>query len=151
MELKDIMTRNVTTIPQDMNVRDAAKMLVKMEISGLPVVDEENMLVGMITEKDIIRMALPKYVEKLGSLAYTFDMVPFSKTLAEADKVLVKEIMRKKVITTTVDTSIPEVARIMIVKQVRRIPILDPEDNRMIGIVARHDIVKEVFEESESF
>ena len=148
MELKDIITRNVTTIPQSMNVRDAAKMLVKMEISGLPVIDDENMLVGMITEKDIIGMALPKYVEKLGSLAYTFDMVPFTKTLAEADKVLVKEIMRKKVITVTVDTSIPEVARIMIVKRIRRIPILDQE-GRLVGIVARHDIVKEIFKEAE--
>ena len=148
MELKDIMTKNVNTIPQDMNVRDAAKMLVKMEISGLPVVNYENMLVGMITEKDIIGMALPKYVEKLGSLAYTFDMVPFAKTLAEADKVLVKEIMRKKVVTATVDTSVPEVARIMIVKRVRRIPILD-EDDRLVGIVARHDIVKEIFKEAE--
>ena len=151
MELKDLMTKNVTTIPQDMNVRDAAKMLVNLEISGLPVVNDDKELVGMITEKDILGMALPKYVEKLGSLAYTFDMVPFAKTLAEADKVQVKEIMRKKVITTTVDTSVPEVARIMIVKRIRRIPILDQEDDRLVGIVTRHDIVKEIFEESESF
>ena len=103
----------------------------------------------MITEKDIIGMALPKYVEKLGSLAYTFDMVPFAKTLAAADKVLVKEIMRKDVITATVDTSVPEVARIMIVKRIRRIPILDQE-GKLVGIIARHDIVKEIFKEADT-
>ncbi len=148
MELKKLMTKNVITVLQSMNVRDAAEMLFNMGISGLPVVNEQENLVGMITEKDIIGMALPKYVEKLGSLAYTFDMVPFAKTLAEADKVLVKEIMRKDVITATVDTSVPEVARIMIVKRIRRIPILDQE-GRLVGIVARHDIVKEIFKEAE--
>ena len=148
MELKELMTKNVTTVPEGMNVRNAAKILLDMGISGLPVVNDQENLVGMITEKDIIGMALPKYVEKLGSLAYTFDMVPFAKTLAEADKVLVKEIMRKNVITATVDTSVPEVARTMIVKRIRRIPILD-EEGRLVGIVARHDIVKEIFKEAE--
>lgn len=142
MELKELMTKNVITVLQSMNVRDAAEMLFKMGISGLPVVDDQKNLVGMITEKDIIRMALPKYVEKLGSLAYTFDMVPFAKTL-------VKEIMRKDVITATVDTSVPEVARIMIVKRIRRIPILDQE-GRLVGIIARHDIVREIFNEVEA-
>lgn len=142
MELKELMTKNVITVLQSMNVRDAAEMLFKMGISGLPVVDDQKNLVGMITEKDIIRMALPKYVEKLGSLAYTFDMVPFAKTL-------VKEIMRKDVITATVDTSVPEVARIMIVKRIRRIPILDQEGG-LVGIIARHDIVREIFNEVEA-
>jgi CBS domain-containing protein len=149
MELKELMTKNVITVLQSMNVRDAAEMLFNMGISGLPVVNDQKNLVGMITEKDIIGMALPKYVEKLGSLAYTFDMVPFAKTLAEADKVLVKEIMRKDVITATVDTSVPEVARIMIVKRIRRIPILDQE-GRLVGIIARHDIVKEIFKEADA-
>ena len=149
MELKELMTKNVITVLQSMNVRDAAEMLFNMGISGLPVVDDQKNLVGMITEKDIIRMALPKYVEKLGSLANTFDMAPFAKTLAAADKVLVKEIMRKDVITATVDTSVPEVARIMIVKRIRRIPILDQE-GRLVGIIARHDIVREIFKEVEA-
>jgi len=149
VELKDLMTKNVITVLQSMNVRDAAEMLFKMGISGLPVINDQKKLVGMITEKDIIGMALPKYVEKLGSLAYTFDMVPFAKTLAEADKVLVKEIMRKDVITATVGTSVPEVARIMIVKRIRRIPILDQE-GRLVGIIARHDIVKEIFKEADA-
>ena len=149
MKLKELMIKNVITVLQSMNVRDAAEMLFNMGISGLPVVDDQKNLVGMITEKDIIRMALPKYVEKLGSLAYTLDMVPFAKTLAKADKVLVKEIMRKDVITATVDTSVPEVARIMIVKRIRRIPILDQE-GRLVGIIARHDIVREIFKEVEA-
>lgn len=149
MELKELMTKNVITVLQSMNVRDAAEMLFNMGISGLPVVDDQKNLVGMITEKDIIRMALPKYVEKLGSLANTFDMAPFAKTLAKADKVLVKEIMRKDVITATVNTSVPEVARIMIVKRIRRIPILDQE-GRLVGIIARHDIVREIFKEVEA-
>lgn len=147
MELRELMTDKVTTVSQEMTVRDAAKLLLELGISGLPVVNDDNELVGMLTEKDIIGMALPRYVEKLGSLAYVFEMVPFDKTLSEADKVKVKEIMQKDVVTVTVDTLVPEVARIMIVKRIRRIPVLD--QGVLVGIVARHDIVKEIFREAE--
>ena len=147
MELRELMTKKVTTVSQDMTVRDAAKLLLKMRISGLPVVNDQEELVGMITEKDIIAMALPKYVEKLGSLAYVFEMVPFKKTLAEADKVFIKEIMRKDVVSATLDTPVPKIARTMIVKRIRRIPIID--DNKLVGIIARHDIVNEIFKEAE--
>ncbi len=147
MELRELMTKKVITISQDMTVRDAAKLLLKMRISGLPVVNDQEELVGMITEKDIIAMALPKYVEKLGSLAYVFEMVPFKKTLAEADKVFVKDIMRKDVVFATLDTTVPEIARTMIVDRIRRIPIID--DKKVVGIIARHDIVNDVFKEAE--
>jgi CBS domain-containing protein len=147
MELRELMTKKVTTVSQDMTVRDAAKLLLKLRISGLPVVNDQEELVGMITEKDIIAMGLPKYVEKLGPLAYVFETLPFKKTLAEADKVFIKDIMCKDVAFATLDTTVPEIARTMIVDRIRRIPIVD--DKKVVGIIARRDIVNEVFKEAE--
>jgi len=143
MTVKDMMTKEVVTVPPDMSVKDAAKKLFQMEISGLPVIDEQKHVIGMITEKDIITMALPKYVEKLGDFDFLLNEEPFTRKIEESDKVKVKDIMRKEVLCVTEDTPIPEVARLMIIKKVRRCPVLDKE-KKLIGIIARADIVKEI-------
>ena len=143
MKVSEIMTRDVMTVPQDMTVGDAARLLFKKEISGLPVVDGQNRLVGMITEKEIISMALPKFAEELGDFDVVLSEEPFQKKITEADKVRVKDIMRKEVLCVPEDISAAEVARLMIAKKARRIPVLD-KDKKIIGIIARADIVKEI-------
>ena len=143
LNVKDLMTREVMTVAPDMSVKDAAKLLFEKEISGLPVVSPDNKIIGMITEKDLIAMALPNYLEKLGDFDFILDEEPFIKKIADADKVKVKDIMRKDVLCVSEDTPIPEVARLMIIKKVRRIPVLD-KDKKLAGIIARADIVKEI-------
>ena len=142
LKVKDLMTKDVITVSPDMTVKDAANMLFERNISGLPVVDSENRIVGMITEKDIIKMALPSYFDDVGSLSFLPSFEPFDKRLAQADKILVKDIMRKEVVTTTEDENIVEVARLMVVKLARRIPVV--RDKKLIGIIARSDIVREM-------
>jgi CBS domain-containing protein len=111
------------------------------------VVDEQRRVVGMITEKEIIGMALPQYTEQLGDFDYILNEEPFIKMIAEADKIKVKDIMRKEVLCVSEDVSIPEVARLMIAKKARRIPVLD-RDKKLVGIIARADIVKKIAKET---
>ena len=138
----ELMTKEVITVPPTMTVREVANLLFKLKISGLPVVDEEEHVIGMITEKDIINMALPKYIEQVGDFAYLLDTEPFKQKVAEAHTVLVQDIMRKEVTTVTEDTPVPECARIMITKKIRRLPVV--HDKKLVGIIARADIVKEI-------
>lgn len=147
MKVSELMTRDVMTIPLEMNVKEAAKILFERQISGLPVVDSERRVVGMITEKEIIAMALPQYTEQLSDFDVILDEEPFHKKVAEADKVKVKDIMRKEVLCISEDVSVPEVARLMIVKKARRIPVLD-RNKKLVGIIARADIVKEIAKET---
>jgi CBS domain-containing protein len=142
LKVKDLMTKDVITVFPDMTVKEAANVLYKRKISGLPVVDPEKRLVGMITEKDIIKMALPTYFDNVGSLSFLPSFELFDEKLARADKVLVKEVMRKEVITTTEDENIVEVARLMVIKLARRIPVL--REGKLIGIISRSDIVREM-------
>lgn len=143
MKVAELMTREVITVPPDMSVKEVAKLLFEKEISGLPVVDENKKVIGMITEKDLIAMALPNYLEKLGDFDFILDEEPFLKKIADADKVKVKDIMRKEVLCVKEEAPVPEVARLMIVNKVRRIPVLD-KDKKLTGIIARADIVKEI-------
>ncbi len=147
MKVSELMTREVMTIPPEMSVREAAKLLFEREISGLPVVDQERNVVGMITEKEIIAMALPKFAEQFGDFDVILSEEPFSKKIAEADKIKVKDVMRKEVLCVSEDTSIAEVARLMIAKKARRIPVLGKE-KKLVGIIARADIVKKIAKET---
>ena len=147
MKVKDVMTREVTTLSPQMSVKDATGMLFKMQISGLPVTDEEGHVLGMFTEKDLIRLTLPSYVEHAGEFVYLLDTNGFAKKSAELDKMKVSDAMRKEVICVGEDTPLAEVARIMITKKVRRIPVL--KDDKLVGIVARADIVREILKNLE--
>jgi len=145
MKVKDIMTRDVITLSPDMSVKESMEKLFKLHISGLPVVDENKKVIGMFTEKNLIRLTLPSYVEQAGEFVFLMDIEGFDKKSSELEKIKVRDAMRKEVICVDEDTPFVEVARIMITKGVRRIPVLN-KDGTLVGIVAREDIVKQIME-----
>ena len=141
MKVKEIMNKEVVSIKPDDNAQEALVLLFKMEISGLPVIDEKGGLAGMFTEKDILAHILPSYIEKVGRFIYEEDPKSIKNKLLELNKIKVSQLMRREVLTTTEDTALCEVARIMLTQRARRLPVLDKE-KRVVGIVAREDIVR---------
>lgn len=141
MKVKDIMTRNTTTLSSDMSAMEAAKKLSELKISGLPVVDSDGRLVGMFTEKDILKAILPSYVEKVGKFIYEENPKGTKKKLEGLSGISVGDLMRKEVITITEETDCYEAARVMLTQKARRVPVIDRE-NKVIGIVARCDVLK---------
>lgn len=142
MKVEDVMIRNVKSVLPDIPVGKAWVLLVENEISGLPVIDKENKLVGMFTEKDIIKYVLPGYIEKVGTFIYKDD----PKVIKNKAKELfcerkVSDVMRREVVTIGPDASLSEVARIILIERIRRIPVVDKE-GKVVGIIARGDIVK---------
>lgn len=147
MKIKEIMTTNVSSISPDANVIEALELLQKKEISGLPVIDANEKLVGMFTEKDILSYILPSYIEKVGRFIYEENPKGIKKKFMELSSIKVSQIMRKEVVITTEDTTLCEVARIMLTQKARRIPVLD-ESGKVVGIVARCDILKAMAKEA---
>jgi len=147
MKLSDLMTKEVITVRPDMTVKEATRLLFEREISGLPVVDSERRVIGMVTEKDVIALALPKYIEdrELKDFDYIMNEEPFSKKISELGSLTVKDIMRKDVLCVPDDTPVPEVARLMLTRKIRRIPVL--REGKIVGIIARDDIVKAIARE----
>jgi len=141
MKAKEIMTKNVTSLSADTNAQEALNLLQKMQISGLPVIDDKNKLLGMFTEKEILRNILPSYIENVGRFVYEENPKSIKKKFEDLVNFTVSQLMRKDVITVDENASLCEVARLMLVQKVRRIPVLDKE-KRVVGIVAREDIIK---------
>ncbi len=146
MKIKEIMTKDVISIKPDDDAKDALALLLKKEISGLPVIDDKNRLAGMFTEKEVLTMILPSYLEKVGKFMYQENPKAVKQKITNFQKMKVKDIMRREVVTVDEDTALCEVARIMLTQRVRRLPVLNKE-KVVVGIVARQDVVKALFAE----
>ncbi|MCM8763103.1 MAG: CBS domain-containing protein [Candidatus Omnitrophica bacterium] len=141
MKVKEIMIKEVISISPQTNAQEALDLLEKMQISGLPVIDKDGKLVGMFTEKDILRHILPGYVEKVGTFVYEEDTKAIKRKFNQLSTLQVGELMRREVVTTSEDTSLYEVARLMLTQKARRIPVLD-KTGKVLGIIARCDILR---------
>lgn len=114
MKAREMMTRDVISILDEATVEDAARILARNRISGLPVVNANGMLVGLVTEHDLIA--------KEGRT--------------------VSEIMSRGVITVSPDTEIEQVQHLLTNQRIRRVPVV--EDGRVVGIVSRLDLVRQI-------
>jgi CBS domain-containing protein len=148
MKIKEVMTKDIKSVSPETNAQEAAGLLQKMEISGLPVIDSFGKLVGMFTEKDILSYLLPSYINKVGQFIYEENPKATKKKFADLNKMKVAQLMRKEVTTLSEDTALCEVARVMLTQKVRRIPILD-KSGKVVGIVSRCDVLKGFNQEAE--
>jgi len=140
---KDIMTRNVITIRKGASIEEALKMMACNDISGLPVVDTENNLVGIITESDVLLKG-----QYIPGETFSSPSNPLFKTRTEgvneayrrAQASLVEDAMTRKVLIFSEDSFVVDIARAMIEHAVNRVPIV--RDRKVVGIVSRKDVVK---------
>ena len=140
MPIKDIMTSRVIAVTPETYINDVIHIIEKDKISGLPVVDEENKLVGIISEKDILRKLFPNYSEFMNNVLTTMHYDFADVTKEELRFLKAKDIMSKKVISMPPQSHIMKACAIMVVKGIRRIPIVDEKTNKLIGIVSQSDV-----------
>lgn len=122
-KVRDYMTRKIVTLSPDMEVMEAVQILVENRISGAPVVDRFGTLVGMLSEKDCMRIVLNAgYYGEWGGR--------------------VSEYMRSPVTTLDSDTSLVEAAQLFAEKPYSRYPIV--EDARLVGQISRSDVLRAI-------
>ena len=146
MKVSQIMAKDVKSLLPDMSAKEALEIIFSMQMSGLPVIDQQGKLLGMFTEKDILKNILPTYIESVGRFTYADDPKGIKSKVSALVNIKVKDIMRKEVITVDEDTSLSEVARIMLTQKIRRVHVLNKE-GKVVGIVARQDVVKALTKE----
>jgi len=140
MKIGDLMTRDVRTLTPETSALEAVRLLLAQKISGLPVVDASQRLVGMFTEKDILKVVLPSYVVNVGRFIYQNNPQTIKNKVAKVGQLKVVDVMRRDVIKVGPETSVCEVAHIMLTQNVRRVPVVDAA-NKIVGIAARSDVL----------
>lgn len=145
---REIMTQDVITVGPDMPVKELAKLLVEHHISGVPVVDKEGSLIGIITEKDLIEsnknLHLPTVVTLFDAVIYLESEKHFKEELRKMAASKVEDIMTRKVVTIGEETSIREIATIMSEQGKDLLPVV--REGKLIGIVGKADIVRSMAE-----
>lgn len=140
MKVKDIMTKDLTAVRANQSLKALIFLLEKSELSGVPVVDQKGVVVGFISERDIIQAALPSYFEMLRTASYLPDINQLSRRLEEIKGDKVEEYMTEEVITVEEDEEDIHVADLIIRNELNRVPVVD-EDGMLAGIVQRIDLL----------
>lgn len=145
MIARDMMTKNVVTVGLEMAVKDLAGLMAEKDIGGAPVVDADGKLIGIVTESDLIvqdaRLQYPTYIHLLdGFIYWPSSAAKFNEEFKKALGATVGEIMTVDVVTAGEDSTIEDLATLMIEKDIGRIPIID-SSSKVTGIVTKHDVV----------
>ena len=144
MKAKDIMTRRVITVDADKPVKDVAKLLLERNISAVPVVDDANKVVGIVSEGDLV------FRHEIGTdqprhswwLNLINDNTALANEYLKTHGKVARDVMTRDVVTVTEDAPVAEIARLMEKNHIKRVPVV--EDDKLVGIVSRANIVRRI-------
>ena len=143
MTAAEVMTREVVTVGPDSSVRDIARTLLEHRISGVPVVDAAGLLLGVVTEDDLVERVsgphLPPHIELLGGVIYLENPLHLDEKLRKAMGVTAREVMSTHPVTVQPQTPLHEVADLMVKRKINRFPVV--EGRRLVGIITRRDVI----------
>jgi len=146
---KNIMISDVVTVTAEISIGELSQILLKNKVSGVPVVDEEGKLIGIVSEADIIqeniKVQFPFYFDPLMVSGYVVDFEKYSQDIKDYLNTKVETIMNYRVKTANPSTPASEIADIMVSNRVNRVPIID-ENKKVVGIITRADIIKSMIE-----
>ncbi len=145
MLVKDVMTTNVRTARSDTRIRDVAILMCFHRISGLPVVNDDGAIVGVISEKDVLRAMYPKVDEAL-RLAQTPHFEELEAEYRDVLNLHVESLMSKRVFTVAPTDPILRAVSVMFAHKIRRIPVAD--HGHLVGILSIGDVHKAIFKET---
>jgi CBS domain-containing protein len=118
----DLMTIDVIAVSAGTGLREAARLMFRNRVSGLPITDDNGTLIGIISEADFLRLEVERQ----------------EGTRDQGDTV--GDVMSRGVVTVRPNVEIYEAAKIMAVQEVKRLPVVD-DDDRLLGVISRADIV----------
>ncbi|MFF4497193.1 CBS domain-containing protein [Streptomyces sp. NPDC001546] len=123
IKVADLMTDEVVSVPPGTTVKEIAKVLAQYDISGVPVLDDEDRVVGVVSQTDLLALTPPQ--------AHTQSAIP-----PTAGK-----IMSAPAVTTHAEDTAADAARLMTRRGIERLPVVDIED-RLVGIITRRDLLR---------
>jgi len=142
MNAADVMTRSVITIDPDCSVAEAAKRMIDTRISGMPVVDAQGNMVGLISESDLLHrteMGTERRQRRSWWLALIAGPTNVADDYVKSHGHKVSDVMTESVVTVGPDISLDEIVRTLERRHIKRLPVLD--NGKLVGIVTRANLL----------
>ncbi len=141
-QVKHYMKRKVIGVFPETPLQEVWGLIFKKGVHGLPVMDKESRLLGIISEEDLLAKIYPEYSELLEDLNH-FNLSSLEKDVVKLKKLKAKDVMNRIVFTTDPEASIFKALSRMLMLQVRQLPVLDNK-KRVIGIISKGDIFDQI-------
>lgn len=150
MKVKEVMNKNVITCKPGDNIGTLVELFKKNHISGMPVVEKEK-VVGIVSETDLLKLFKAPEVSTDMFLPSPFEIIEmpirsvirfeeFKKALDDIHIKPVRDIMKKKIYTTSPDSTLEDASNMMVKQKVNRLPVI--ENGKLVGILVRSDIIR---------
>jgi CBS domain-containing protein len=139
-----IMSRDVITVRPDAGLKELAEILTLHRISGVPVLDEDGRLVGVVSQSDLVAVNknphVPKSVTLFDWVIYLESMDKFQAEMSKMAGIRAADIMTPQPMTVTPDATLEELATIMTERKIHTLPVMD--QGRLVGVIGKLDIVR---------
>ena len=144
LHAKDIMTPNPVTVRPEIDILQAARLLLEKGYNGLPVVDAQGVLKGVLCQSDLIsqqkRLKLPSLFTLLDGFFPISSTDAFERELKRMTATTVADAMSDEPVWVTPDTSIEDVATLMVDRKLHTLPVLD--NGKLVGIIGKEDVLR---------
>ncbi|MGV7221265.1 MAG: CBS domain-containing protein [Nitrospinales bacterium] len=141
---KDIMTTKFISVKKDMLIEDLSKHFIEHRVNGFPVVDENDELIGVVTEKDLIEqnknLHMPTVIALFDAVIYLESGKNFKDEVNKFTGTRVSDILTSNPTTVSPETPIVEVASIMANKDIHTLPVVNK--NTIVGVIGKIDLIK---------
>jgi ACDE family multidrug resistance protein len=146
LKVKDFMVQDVISVNQNTSIRDILKLLVENRIDGVPVVDNCNKLIGIVSDGDIIRYLSPKeefFLDFVYTILVDEGETEQSVVTEKINKTVANMMHQKHLYTVKENDTFENAIRIVSHHHFKQLPVLDLED-KLIGLITRGDIIKNI-------
>ncbi len=143
-KVSELMSTDVLTVGPETKISEVAKLLLEKKINGLPVVDKDNKLIGIICQSDIVyqqkKAPIPSVFTLLDGFIPLTSTSHIEKELRKISAISVEQAMSLNPVSVHPDTDLEDLAEIMIKKKYHTIPVVDK--GKLVGVIGKEDVLK---------
>ena len=140
MLVRELMTKKVYTVRESERFGTIVNLLIAKKISGVPVINKNNKLIGIISEKDLLHKLFPKEEDFYKDINYYKNFRKIELEASHLSDLTAQDIMTKKVITVRPDNHVLVACSLIAIHDIRRLPVVD--NGRIVGIVTTNNLYK---------
>ncbi|MBI4389915.1 MAG: CBS domain-containing protein [Nitrospinae bacterium] len=146
---RDIMSKNIVTAKKDMSIKDLSRLFLEHKVNGIPVVDDNDKVIGIVTEGDLIdqnkNLHIPTVISLFDAVIYLESGKKFQEEVKRLTGTRVEDIYTPKPVTVSPDTPVADCASLMAEKHIHTLPVV--EKGKLIGVIGKFDLIRAMAQE----
>jgi CBS-domain-containing membrane protein len=141
---EEIMTRKVVTVNKSLSIKELSKLFIENRFNGIPVIDDNNNVIGVVTQGDLIEqnknLHIPTVIALFDAVLFLESEKKFESDVKKLTGTTVEDIYHKHAISVSPNTDINEITTLMAEKDIHTLPVLD--GHKLVGIIGKRDVIR---------